>query len=128
MATRGRDASVISAVIGALIGAQVMHATPAWAEPLDPTSAAYLNSVRNFVPGTDAQLLRLGWRTCGLLYTGFTPITLSNPEVMHTNIPDTPMLTPQQATIVVESALGTLCPGAPTNGIGVGHPGTNATD
>jgi hypothetical protein len=46
---------------------------------------------------------------------------------MHTNIPDTPMLTPQQATIVVESALGTLCPGAPTNRIGVGQPGTNAT-
>lgn len=96
-------------------------------EPMDPLSAAYLNSVRGFVPGTQSQLLQLGWRTCGLLNTGFTPITLSNPEVMHTNIPGTPMLTPQQATIVVESALADLCSGAATNGIGVGHPGTNAT-
>ena len=128
MAIRGRDAGVISAavVIGALLG--VVDTSPAWAEPLDPNSAAYLNSVRNFVPGTEAQLLHLGWRTCGLLNTGFTPITLSNPEVMHINIPDTPMLTPQEATIVVESALGTLCPGAATNGIGLGHPGTNGTE
>jgi hypothetical protein len=90
MVIRGRDAGAISAavVIRALLGAGVVHTGPAWAEPLDPNSAAYLNSVRSFVPGTEVQLLHLGWRTCGLLNAGFTPITLSNPEVMHTNIPE----------------------------------------
>jgi hypothetical protein len=129
MATRRRGAGVISAAaaIAALLEAGVVHATPACAEPLDSNSATFLRDVHGFVPGDDSQLLQLGWRTCGLLDTGFTPITLSNPEVMHTNIPGTPMLSPQQATIVVESALADLCPGAATNGIGVGHPGTNAT-
>ena len=94
---------------------------------MDPNSATFLRDVRGFVRGDQSQLLQLGWRTCGLLNAGFTPITLSNPEVMHTNIPGTPMLTPDQATVVVDSALADLCPGAATNGRGVGHAGTNAT-
>jgi hypothetical protein len=53
MVIRGRDASAISAavVIGALLGAGVVHTGPAWAEPLDPNSAAYLNSVRSLSRG-----------------------------------------------------------------------------
>ncbi|MGO9349565.1 MAG: DUF732 domain-containing protein [Mycobacterium sp.] len=122
---------LLSVCVPAVALAAVLAACPAKADPdgpTDPLSVSYLNSVRGFIPGTQSQLLHLGWRTCGLLYAGFTPITLSNPEVMYTNIPGTPMLTSQQATIMVESAMDTLCPGAPTNGIGVGHPGTNACE
>ena len=76
---------------GVVVRGRSRACNPAWAEPLDPNSATFLRDVRGFVRGDQSQLL-LGWRTCGLLNTGFTPITLSNPEVMHTNIPGTPML------------------------------------